>query len=75
MCKPDSALRNRQALYCLVFSGEAVRREEAENSEHSQYPIEKGPCNGNGPEGLSAGAERGEMEARKNLRDALAQMD
>lgn len=59
MCKPDSAPRNRQALYFIVFSGEAVRREEAENSEHSQYPIEKGPGNGNGPEGLSVGSEQG----------------
>ena len=26
VCMPDSALRNRQALHFIVFSGEAVRR-------------------------------------------------
>lgn len=58
-CVPDSPVRYRKALYFIIFKGEVVRREEAESSEHSHHLTERGPGNGNGPEGTSVGSEMG----------------
>lgn len=75
VCMPDSALRNRQALHFIVFSGEAVRRGRLKIQHTVNTQLKKAPGNGNAPEGLCQKVQSQEMEARKNLRDTLTQMN